>query len=144
MKSGGVPGGGRAPLLIYDGGCGFCTRAVRLAVRLDQGSRVRFRPFQELPPPELRSLGLSPEDCERRLRFVVPGGRTWGGALAVNRFLLCVNPGGFGGWLLRAAALLVFLLPPLLLFEVLAYEMVARNRHRFGSPDCGASPPLRG
>ncbi len=134
----------KPPVLIYDGGCGFCNRAVRLATRLDAASRIRFRSFQETPASELRAFGLTPEDCERRLRFVVPGGRVWSGALAVNRFLLSAAPGGFGGWLLRAAALLAFALPPLLLLEMLAYEAIARNRRRFGSPDCGASQPLRG
>ncbi len=126
------PGG--QPLLIYDGGCGFCNRAVRTAARLDGSGRVRFAAFQECADAELAALGLSRADCERRLRFAIPGGRVWGGALAVNRFLLAARPGGVGGWLLRAGAILAFAVPPLLALEALAYEVVARNRSRECAP----------
>jgi len=142
VKPGGSPN--RNPVLIYDGSCGLCNRAVRLAARLDEKQRIRFSAYQELGAEELRDFGLTREDCARRLRFVLPGGQVSSGALAVNRFLLVAAPGGPGGWLLRAAAILAFALPPLLLVELLVYEIVARNRRRFGSSDCGVREPSSG
>ncbi len=46
----------------------------------------------------------------------------------MNRFLLYAAPPGLPGFPSRALALLCYAFPPLLLAELLAYELVARNR----------------
>ena len=124
------PAAGR--LLIYDGGCGICTRLAVLAARFAE-DRARIRAFQEVPEAELRRLGLSRKDCARRLRFREEGGRISGGAFAVNRFLLAAAPPGWRGSPVRTAVRLVVGFPPLLLLEIAAYELVARNRSRLGA-----------
>lgn len=48
----------RAPIdLVFDGNCGFCTRAVAWVQRLDRHQRVRLHPAQR--PGVLRRFGLS-------------------------------------------------------------------------------------
>ena len=77
---------------------------------------------------ELGRLGISRAACERRLRFRDARGRFHGGAFAVNRFLLHAAPPGLRGAPSRALAILCYAFPPLLLAELVAYEIVARNR----------------
>lgn len=129
-----------APLLIYDGGCGVCTRLAGHAARFASGREIAFAAFQEIPRGELEAMGLSPADCERRLRFRAASGRVFGGVFAVNRFLLAAAPSGPGGFAARLLVLLCYALPPLLLLEWAGYELFARNRSRFGSPGCAGDP----
>lgn len=77
---------------------------------------------------KLARLGISRTACERRLRFRDAQGRFHGGAFAVNRFLLHAAPAGLQGVPARTLAILFYALPPLLLAELIAYEIVARNR----------------
>lgn len=67
-------------------------------------------------------------DCEARLRFRDRRGRVHGGAFAVNRFVFFAAPPGLRGLPARVLVAALYLLPPLLLLEMLAYELVARNR----------------
>ena len=128
---------GPGAVLIYDGGCGICSRLARAAARFAGDRGVGVSAFQEIPAGALSAMGLTAGDCARRLRFRAESGRVFGGAFAVNRFLLAAAPANFGGRLVRAAVALCYTLPPLLLLEVGAYELFARNRRRFGSPACG-------
>ena len=83
----------------------------------------------------MQQLGVSRAACESRVRFRAVRGRWHGGAFAVNRFVLHAAPDGWRGVPARALALLAYAFPPLLLAELLAYEIVARNRHcRFLNP----------
>ena len=120
-------------LLIYDGGCGICTRLAVLAARFAEDRVDRVTAFQELPAAYLRRLGLSREACARRLRFREAGGRVHGGAFAVNRFLLAGAPPGWRGVLVRGAVWVVVVFVPLLLLEIALYELVARNRGRLSA-----------
>lgn len=125
-----------APLLIYDGNCGVCSRLARYAARFASRREMAFAAFQEVPAAELAAMGLSRADCERRLQFRNASGRVFGGVFAVNRFLLAAAPPGLGGAAVRGLVLVGYALPPLLLLEWAAYELFARNRARFGSPEC--------
>ena len=133
----------RRRLLIYDGGCGICVRLARAAARFDSGRRVRFAAFQELPDRELTELGISRDACARRLRFRDRKGRWHGGAFAVNRFLLAAAPRGLRGLPVRALVVLAFLFPPLLLAELLGYEIVARSRRRCAVSEPAGAPGTR-
>ncbi len=73
-------------------------------------------------------LGISRTACEERVRFRDLKGRFHGGAFAVNRFLLYAAPPGLRGLPARVLAVLAYAFPPLLLAELAAYEIVARNR----------------
>ena len=131
-----VPASGTAAaarLLIYDGGCGICSRLAVLAARF-AGDRVgRFAAFEELSDTELAGLGLSREDCFRRLRFRDAAGRVHGGAFAVNRFLLAAAPPGPRGLPVRLGVWIFYLLPPLLLAEIVGYELFGRYRSRISA-----------
>ena len=84
----------------------------------------------------MRRLGVSRAACEKRVRFRDARGRFHGGAFAVNRFVLHAAPPGWKGLPARCLAVAFYALPPLLLAELAAYEIVARNRHcRFLNPD---------
>lgn len=131
-----------APLLIYDGGCGICSRLAGYAARFAsrREPEIAFAAFQEIPAADLAAMGLSRADCERRLRFRAASGRVFGGVFAVNRFFLAAAPPGPGGAAVRALVLVSYALPPLLALEWAAYELFARHRARFGSPDCAGDP----
>jgi len=54
----------------------------------------------------------------------------------VNRFVLHAAPSGWTGLPARFLVIAAYVLPPLLLAELAAYEIVARNRHcRLLNPD---------
>ena len=91
---------------------------------------MRFSAFQELSDDDLAALGVSRAACSRRVRFRDARGRFHGGAFAVNRFVLGSAPRGWRGLPIRALVILAYAFPPLLLVELLAYEIVARNRNR--------------
>ena len=77
----------------------------------------------------MRTLGISRAACQRRLRYRDARGRVHGGAFAVNRFLFHAAPPGVRGLPVRLLVLVAWMFPPLLLVELLAYEVVARNRN---------------
>jgi predicted DCC family thiol-disulfide oxidoreductase YuxK len=109
--------------LIFDGDCGICTRSAQLCQEMDKHHRFRILPFQYLNSEELARLGLARHECEGELKVVDHNGRVRGGAFAVNYFLYKHPPWGI-------LVLIIYLLPILLLFEVILYRIVARNRTR--------------
>jgi predicted DCC family thiol-disulfide oxidoreductase YuxK len=66
--------------LVFDGRCGFCTRAVLMIRRLDRGDRVRLHAFQQVGVLERFALT---EDQARSAAWAVRDGRTTQGAAAV-------------------------------------------------------------
>ncbi|MBF5043433.1 DUF393 domain-containing protein [Aggregicoccus sp. 17bor-14] len=119
------------PVLLYDGLCGFCDRAVQFVLARDRHARLRFAPLQgEFARgvlerhPQLRQVDS--------LILVEPGAAAGeervhvrsSGALRVAHYL-------GGAW--RAAALLRVVPRPL---RDLAYDAFARLRYRvFGRHD---------
>ncbi len=77
----------------------------------------------------MRQLSVSRSACEKRVRFRDVRGRFHGGAFAVNRFILHAAPPGWKGLPARFLVVAAYVLPPLLLAELAAYEIVARNRN---------------
>ena len=72
----------RRLLLIFDGRCGVCTRAVRLLEALDRKRSVTAVPYQK--PGVAVSAGLTLEDCRSAAWAVTPDGGRYRGAEAVN------------------------------------------------------------
>ncbi len=68
-------------VLLFDGHCGFCTRAARWVKRWDRRDRVRIVPFQQPGAPE--RFGLTREACEQAAWAITPDGRRYRGAAAV-------------------------------------------------------------
>ncbi|MBB6000551.1 thiol-disulfide oxidoreductase DCC family protein [Streptomonospora salina] len=118
-----------APVLIFDGDCGFCTGSVRLVCRFVE-PRLRAVPWQtgDLPP------AARTRAREEVLLLDAAGTRLWGGIDAVAVLLLASRRPLWqpAGWLLRRA--------PLRAVGGAAYRWVARNRHRLpgGAPACAA------
>lgn len=124
---------GRPPrVLLFDGECGICTWFAERARRVDRRARYAILPYQDLDAGALAPYGITPGDCTRRLYVLEPWplaeGRTeaslpraWGGAVGLNAFFWSIFP-----WSVLVA--LLYLLPPLLLLEGLAYRWVARHR----------------
>lgn len=106
----------------------MCTRLVTAAARFAGDREIGFAAYQELDPADFDRLGVTRSRCEARLRFRSLRGRWRGGALAVNAFVWAAAPRGWRGLPARTLAAAFTLLPPLLLLEMLAYEVVARNR----------------
>ncbi|MFF8595001.1 thiol-disulfide oxidoreductase DCC family protein [Streptomyces sp. NPDC015220] len=114
-------------LLIYDGDCGFCTRAVALL-------RRRIRPDCDAEPwqfTDLRAAGVTEERARHEVLWVAPDGMVLGGARAVAELLR----GAGGAW---SALGTVLRLPPVRPLAHRVYRLVADNRHRLpgGTPAC--------
>lgn len=82
------------PVLLYDGTCGLCNRAVRFLLRIDRRGALRFATLQGGPGQAwLRAHGLPTGDFDSMV-FV----RDW-----------VAGGSGTGGWLLRTDALVAAL-----------------------------------
>ncbi|HSQ60931.1 MAG TPA: thiol-disulfide oxidoreductase DCC family protein [Acidobacteriota bacterium] len=67
-----TPGDG-APIVVFDGVCGFCTKAVRTILENDSAGAIRFAPLQSpLGGRLMREQGLDPADAETFL-FIKDG-----------------------------------------------------------------------
>ena len=122
-------------VLVYDGGCGFCSTAVTLM------SRALPAPPPAVPYQwaDLPSLGLTEALASTRLWLITPQ-RRFGGHLAVSA-MLRHQPDvimRFLGWLIAT--------PPYSPIAALAYLIIARNRHRLpgGTPTCAIRPQASG
>ena len=121
-----MSGAGR-PTLLYDGACGFCTRAVEVAVaRLPD--RVDWVPWQSA---DLGAHGVSEAEASRSVLLVDPSGRVEAGAAAVARLLVISG----GGWTLLGRLLLA---PPVSYVAEAVYRVVALVRGRLP----GSTPAL--
>jgi predicted DCC family thiol-disulfide oxidoreductase YuxK len=74
-----VPAGGG--VLVFDGYCGFCTRAVRAVLRHDRRSRVRALPLQG--PRVLQLAGLTEAAALHEAWWIGADGRRSAGAAAM-------------------------------------------------------------
>lgn len=108
-------------ILVFDGDCGFCTRAARWVERRWPAGAARAVPSQRFSDAELRDLGLTRSDVAEQVWWVEPGAPL-GGAGAVARALRTTS----GGWRLVGRAME---LPPLAPLGPPIYRFVARNRH---------------
>lgn len=116
-----------APLLLYDGRCGFCRTWAQRLTRWDHQGRIRQLPCAErgtvpgLPP-------ISDATLERALHVVLPDGQVAAGARGVIALLPWLPGGRALGWLARV--------PGVAWLADGVYEAVARRRHRLG---CGGA-----
>ena len=116
-----------APLLVFDGDCAFCTRAVgRLESLLPRFPSAS--PWQWL---DLDAIGLTRADVDQYAWVITPT-RRYPGHLALSALLRMQH--GFGwrlaGWLVAT--------PPVSWVAAIGYRWVAANRHRLpgGTPAC--------
>ncbi len=113
--------------MIFDGDCGFCTSVARWAKRR-LPSTVRVVPWQF---EDLAAHGLGPEDTRAALIWIDREGRAHRGHVAATRVLRRMT----GVWPAFGAAIAA---PPIDALAKVAYDFVARNRHRLpgGTPAC--------
>ena len=89
--------------VLYDGGCGFCTRQARLAARLAGARHTRL--VSTATPGVREQYGLTAEGVRRQLYVRDGTGRLWGGAGAVARLMRAVPVVGVVGWLYQVPGL---------------------------------------
>jgi predicted DCC family thiol-disulfide oxidoreductase YuxK len=109
--------------LLFDGDCGICTSFSEMARKMDQQNEFVIEPYQTYSEAELGKWGITYEACNRKIQVISQAGRVYSGAFALNYFLYRHFP-----WSLVLIPL--YLIPILLLFEIAAYALVARNRQR--------------
>lgn len=119
--------------LLFDGDCGICSYLSEVAGRMNGGRQFVIRPYQSISEVALGPYGIGYADCEQKLQVITGNGKVHAGAFAVNYFLWQRFP-----W--NLAVMLVYLLPILLVLEIIGYRLVAANRHRisgwFGLKAC--------
>ncbi|HEU4697769.1 MAG TPA: DUF393 domain-containing protein [Gemmatimonadales bacterium] len=117
------------PVLLYDGACGFCLRAIGWLRRWDRAGRIETLPMQrraertDLPP-------IADAALARAMHLVTPDGAVYAGGRAARAMLRWLP----GGALLRP----LFLIPGVPWVVNRTYEGVAARRHRLGcgGPSC--------
>ncbi len=116
------------PMVLFDGDCGFCTRAVGFMTGRTVRADVSAEPLQRV---DLPSLGLAVDKCLETLH-VVDESAVFTGSDAIARILRAGRP----PWPLVGRLLT---LPGVRQVAGAAYDLLARNRHRLpgGSTTCG-------
>jgi predicted DCC family thiol-disulfide oxidoreductase YuxK len=107
------------PVLLYDGDCGFCTRAITTLLA-EPRRPVTLRMWQEA---DLESLGTNESRATREMLWVHRDGRVTGGAMAFADLFRHLG----GPW--RVLDLLLRT-PPTRWLAVGVYRTIARNRNR--------------
>ncbi len=117
-------------MLVFDGYCGFCTRAVLAVLRLDRHDRVRALPLQG--PRVLELTGLTREQALHQAWWIARDGRI-GGAGAMAAACSAVT---------RVPLLRAYRLPGARQVADRAYRWVAGHRRllRGITPWCEAHP----
>jgi predicted DCC family thiol-disulfide oxidoreductase YuxK len=104
-------------LLVFDGYCGFCTRAVETISRLDRHHRLEVRAWQR--PNTLERANLTREDV-KTAAWLIHNGKQYRGAAAINAALglSLGNPLIFG----------LYQIPGIRQLQDFAYAWIANNR----------------
>ncbi|MDZ4797629.1 MAG: DUF393 domain-containing protein [Bryobacteraceae bacterium] len=106
------------PTVIWDDGCSFCGRSIRILRTLDVFRRLDFQGSRDTAA--LSRLGVTPKSTDNEIRFAEPGRGVSGGYDALVRMASHLPL----GWL--AAPILG--LPPLRALGRPAYRWVAARR----------------
>jgi predicted DCC family thiol-disulfide oxidoreductase YuxK len=112
-----------APLVVYDGTCGFCTWAVTRLRRI-LPAEVRTEPNQLL---DLAALGLTEQQVAAALCWVTDGEPPRRGARAMTAWLRASG----SGWAVLGT---LTDLPPFSWLAAGIYLVVSKNRHRIPGP----------
>lgn len=119
---------------VYDGDCAFCTSCARFIERRVPTAATVI-PWQFA---DLAALGLTREQCEQAVQWVVPGRPALAGPEAIAALLASSS----AGWRLVARLLRT---APVLALAWPVYRWIARNRHRMpgGTAACALPQALR-
>jgi predicted DCC family thiol-disulfide oxidoreductase YuxK len=108
------------PVVLFDGGCGYCRDWSRRLARWDGRGGIRQVPYQERE----RVAGLpmiADADLDRAVHVVLPDGRVASGAHAIIALLPWLPGGRPLGWLAR--------IPGVASLAERLYQVIARRRH---------------
>lgn len=121
-----------APVLLYDGVCGFCNSSVQFILKHDKAGRFRFAALQsEYAQEMLRRFGMRTDDFDTVV--LVEDGRPYTRSTAA----LKVARGLGGAW----KALYALVVVPRFVRDF-AYNQFAKHRYRvFGKLDACMLPP---
>ncbi|MCE9501448.1 MAG: DUF393 domain-containing protein [Leptospira sp.] len=114
-------------VFIYDGDCGFCTKAAKALKGLDKTHKMEVVPFQTLSH-DARS-GISEEEF-RQKAYLFSGNEKFAGASAINKaYSIAMGT----GWAYK-----LYTFPVVRQIEDFVYTIVAKNRHKLpgGKPEC--------
>jgi len=116
--------------LVFDGQCGFCTRAAGWLRRIDRRQRVEILPLQAPGAPE--SVGVTEAECLVSLRWQGEDGVRLSGAAAANAALACALGSRVPVVLYRLSSRV----------QERGYVWVAANRYRLRGvrPYCESAP----
>jgi predicted DCC family thiol-disulfide oxidoreductase YuxK len=125
------------PILLYDGVCGLCNRAVQFVLKRDRRDRFRFASLQsEFAAGILRRHGIQPENLDT-VYLVTDHGQAGERLSARSDAAISLLRELGGIW--AAVALPLRILP--VWFRDWGYNLVARHRYRiFGKYDACPVP----
>ena len=128
--------GEETPILLYDGVCGFCAGSVRLILRHERRSTLRFAPLESRAGAAIRERHPELEGVDSMV-WVEPG--TSGGERVLVRSDAALRIGAYLGGIWGVLAAPARLVPRPIRDAV--YNAVARLRHRIsGSLDACVVP----
>jgi len=121
--------GDGAPVLVFDGDCGFCTSAARW-IEQDLSDAVTVVPWQHLNQDDFGHLGITEGDAREAVWWIDPRGR-FRGHRAIGMALRAAP------WPKRWIGTAI-LVPPGSWVAAAVYPAVVRHRHRLpgGTPAC--------
>ncbi len=117
--------------LVFDGRCGFCTRAVGWVHRLDRHHRISTHAYQE--PGVLERFGLTESQAHTAVWAVVGGTKSAGAAAVADTLDAALGTRIFGK---------LYRLPPVRMLQDRVYQWVADHRGKFPgvTPWCERHP----
>ncbi len=118
--------------VLYDGSCGFCTRAVGFLKKLDRSNKIVLTDYHDEQLTRARFPGLDRPELENAMHVVTSDGRVFDGFFALRRTLISTPV---------APLVLILYLPGMSIIGTYFYSWFARNRGRLG---CSASPCANG
>ena len=111
------------PLFLFDGDCGLCQWASEKLQKINQQKKVNFLSYQSFSDKELESYGLNKDQCHQALQWIGANKKVYSGPHAINRFL-------WEYWPWKVFVFYSYCFFPLILFEILIYPLIAKNRQK--------------
>ena len=131
---------GRKIQVLYDGDCGICSRGCEILALIDKRNLFEYTAYQSHSESELNRFGTDYEKCFKKLVVITVQGKTRFGAFGLNHLFWQYFPYKIG-------IFLIYALPIILVFELIAYKIVASNRAKisefFGLRACALPPQKR-
>jgi predicted DCC family thiol-disulfide oxidoreductase YuxK len=113
---------GKYDYMLFDGDCGICSAFSEFAKSLDVKKYFLIEPYQNFSAGDLMPLGLTHAKCAKKIHVIARNEHIFTGAFALNYFFFHYFP-----WSILVVC--VHVMPILLLFEVIGYAIVAKNRY---------------